>query len=112
LALKFYDRKTKRFYIRKPKLIHIGPIKKCKNNKILTDEEKYRISNFTDKIEFFGTEFGAKTIISVSNYDIFKIREEIKNNKEFINKKNIEKIKSKQYSNNIDIIKKQLGLYE
>jgi len=112
MPVKKYNRKTKKFYIIKPKLIHIGSIKKCKNNRTLTNEEKYRISEFVDKVFFFGTEFGVKTIISTSNCDIFKIREEIKKNKNFINEKNIEKIKFKKCSNNIDKIKKQLGLYE
>jgi hypothetical protein len=110
MAVKFYDRKTKKFYIRKPKLIHIG-IKNIKSKEKLTDDDKYKIARFADKVEYFGTEFGTKTIVSISHYDIFRIRDEIKKDTKFINKKNIERIKSKKYSScNIDIIKKQLGL--
>ena len=113
LSVKFYDRKTKKFYIRIPKLVHIGSIKNNKNNKrLLKDEDKIRISEFTDKVEYFGTELGAKTIISTSDHDIFKIRDEVKKNKNLINKMNINKMKSKRKSNNIDKIIKQLGLKE
>ena len=112
LAVKFYDRKTKKFYIRIPKLVHIGSVKKNKNNKkiLLTDEDKINISEFVNKVEFFGTELGAKTIISTSDHDIFKIRDEVNKNKDLINKININKMQSKRKSNNIDKIIKQLGL--
>ena len=110
MAIKFYDRKTKKFYIRIPKLLHIGPLNRIPSKKEITDEEKIKISEEVDKIEYFGTEFGAKTIISTSDYDIFKIRDEVKNSKTLTNKANINKIKIKQFSSGLDIIRKQLGI--
>lgn len=110
MALKFYNRKTKQFYIRKPKLVHVGPVNGSKGKTELTDDEKYKISELVDKVEYLGEEFGAETIVSTSQHDIFKIRDEVKNNKDLINKKSIEKIKEKQVTNSIDIIKEQLGI--
>lgn len=118
MPVKKYDRKNKRFYIIKPELRHIGSIKN--NNKIilynkkrkieLTDEDKIKIYNSVNMIEHLGTEFGAKTILSTSEYDIFKIRDEVKNNIKLLNKIKIKKIKNKINSSSIDIIKNQLGL--
>lgn len=110
MPFRFYDRKNKRFYIRKPKLIHIGCIKKTTKKTKLTNEDKIRICNFVDKVEMFGIEFGAKEIISTSTNDIFKIRKECKNDKTFVNKMKIKNIKTKKNNNNIDKIKQQLGL--
>ena len=111
MPVKKYDRKTNTFYILKPKLLHIGNIKRKKknNNTQLSQKDKYRIFDFVNKVEYFGTEFGAKSILSLSDYDIFKIRDKINDDKSEINKMNIEKEKYKKH-NPIDIIKKQLGL--
>jgi len=121
MPVKKYDRKNKKFYIIKPKLVHIGNIKAKKINRELTDEEKYKVYKDVNIIEHLGTEFGAKTILSISDYDIFKIRDEIKNNRNLINKNKIKNIShptrvgqitdpGKKQSNSIDVIKKQLGL--
>jgi len=110
MAFKVYDRKNKTFYIRKPKLIHIGCIKNNKKNVKLTEDDKIRICNFVDKVELFGIEFGAREIISTSTNDIFKIREECRDDKNFTNKAKIKKMRTKKKSTNINRIKKQLGL--
>jgi len=111
MPVKRYDRTTNTFYIIEPKLIHIGNIKSKKINNIknLAPNDKYRIANFVNKIEYFGTEFGSKTILSLSDYDIFKIRDKIESDKSKVNQMNIKKEKFKKTSS-IDIIKKQLGL--
>lgn len=111
MPVKLYNRKTNTFYIIKPKLVHIGNIKRKKKYNItqLSQKDRYRIFDFVNKVEYFGTEFGAKTILSLSDYDIFKIRDEISNDKSKINKMNIKKEKYKK-PNSIDIIRKQLGL--
>jgi len=110
MPVKKYDRKNKKFYIIKPKLLHLGKLKDNKNSKDLSDEDKFKIYKNVNKIEHFGTEFGASVIVSFSKYDIFKIRDEVKNNTKLLNKKNIEKIKMKKNSRTIDLIRSQLGL--
>lgn len=111
MPVKRYNRITNTFYIIKPKLIHIGNIKSKKINDIknIFQNDKYRIADFANKAEYFGTEFGAKTILSLSDYDIFKIRDDIESDKSKVNQMNIKKEKFKK-TNSIDIIKKQLGL--
>lgn len=111
MALRFYDKKTKKFYTRIPKLVHIGPITRPASEKHLTDDDKIRISEDVDKIVYFGTEFGAKAIISTSDHDIFKIRDEVQNSRTLTNKINIQKMKTNYKEvDGLDIIKRQLGL--
>jgi len=111
MPVKKYNKETNTFYIVKPKLVHIGNIKSKKNNNIkkITQNDKYKIVDFVNKVEYFGTEFGAKTILSLSDYDIFKIRDDIKSDESIVNQMNIKKEKFKK-TNSIDLIKKQLGL--
>lgn len=111
MPVKKYNRETNTFYTIKPKLVHIGNIKSKKINNIknLAPNDKYRIADLVNKVEYFGTEFGAKTILSLSDYDIFKIRDEIESDKSKVNQMNIKKEKFKK-TNSIDLIKKQLGV--
>lgn len=105
--MRFYDRKTKKFYIRTPKLVHIGPIKKTKVLP-LSEEDKLKIKDFVDIVEHLGTELGSETLLSTSDHDVFKIRDEI-NSREDV--KIVEDIKKEPpILNDIDKIKKQLGL--
>lgn len=111
MPIKKYNRKTNTFYIIKPKLVHIGSINTGKNKKHenLTQNDKYKVAAFVNKLEYFGIEFGVKTILSFSDYDIFKIRDDIELDKSKVNQMNIKKEKFKK-TNSIDIIRKQLGL--
>jgi hypothetical protein len=111
VALKFYNKETGKFYIRKPKLVHIGPINSVTEEPNLSDDEKYEISEIVNNVEYLGTEFGSKSIISMCKIDIFKIRDEVMKNSSLINNKKIEKINN-ETSSNIDLIKKQLGIYD
>jgi len=116
-GVRFFDRKTGQFYIKQPKLIHIGPITTAvnnnDNNKTLSLKEKKEIKEFADFAEWMGIEFGADTVISISKHNIFKIRDE------FINSNLDTKVeecrineKKEKPINSIDIIKEQLGLYD
>lgn len=111
MPVKRYDRTTNTFYTIKPKLVHIGNVKSKKINDIknIAPSDKYRIADLVNKVEHFGTEFGAKTILSLSNCDIFKIRDEVESDKSKVNQMNIKKEKFKK-TNSIDLIRKQLGI--
>lgn len=118
-GLRFFNRKTGQFYIKQPKLIHVGPITIGNNdNKPLSLGEKKKIKEFADFAEYMGVEFGADTVISTSKHDIFKIRDEINNSNIDINikekeiKKEIkEEIKEvKREVSSIETIRKQLGI--
>lgn len=106
-GIKVFDRKTNRFYIKQPKLIHIGPLTvdngNDNDNRELSIEEKVKIKEFADLAEYMGVEFGADSVFSLSKHDIFKIRDEIKDSKVEV------PLEKKKYSS-IDIIKKQLGI--
>ena len=110
MPVKKYDSKNKRFYIIRPKLIHVGTIKSKKINRELTDDEKYQVYKDVNMIEYLGTEFGSETILSISDYDIFKIRDEVKNNNKLINNNKIKNLSRKKESSSIDEIRRQLGL--
>lgn len=110
MSVKIYNRETGKIEIIKSKLLHIGPVKKYDNcNEKLTNDDKIRISEFVNKVKYLGEEFGARVILSTSKYDIFKIHNDFIRDKVNNIKSDI-KIKKEKNNDDIDIIKKQLGL--
>lgn len=110
MSVKIYNRETGKIEIIKSKLLHIGQIKKCDNyNEKLTNNDKIRILEFVNKIKYLGEEFGARVILSTSKYDIFKVHDDFIRDKVNNIKSNI-RIKKEKNNDDIDIIKKQLGL--
>jgi len=106
MSVKIYNRETKTFEIIKPKLVHIGSVKKCdKNNLPLTYNDKLIIYNFVEKVKYLGEEFGSRQITSFSNKDIFKIHDDFKKEQGSNISLNIS-----NKNNDLERIKKQLGL--